>query len=198
MSEDRPYICVFCGSSPGARPVFAEATRRVGQAMAARGVGLVYGGGRVGLMGILADAVLQAGGRVVGVIPESLASKEIAHEGADELLVVSGMHERKALMASRAACFLMLPGGIGTFEEFFEVWTWAALGLHGKPIGLLNVAGYFDPLIQLLRHAVAERFVRPNHLGMLFLADDPDTAVEGLLAYQPPAPGPLWIDLSQT
>ena len=137
----RPHVCVFCGSQVGARPSYAEAARRVGAALAGGGFGLVYGGGRVGLMGTVADACLAAGGRAVGVIPEPLALKEIAHDGLTELVVVPGMHERKALMASRSAGFLALPGGVGTFEEFFEILTWAVLGLHNKPIGLLNVDG---------------------------------------------------------
>ena len=140
--------------------------KTVGRALAHRGVGLVYGGGRVGLMGIVADAVLESGGRAIGVIPEPLATKEIAHDGLTELHVVADMHERKALMARRSSAFLTLPGGIGTFEEFFETLSWAALGLHQKPMGVLNVAGYFDPLLALLDHAVAERFVRPEYLDL--------------------------------
>ncbi len=194
---NRPHVCVFCGSSPGARPEYADAARRVGAALARNGVGLVYGGGRVGLMGIVADAALAEGGRVVGVIPDPLSTKELAHDGLTELHVVPGMHERKALMARHSAAFLILPGGVGTLEEFFEVLTWAALGLHNKPIGVLNVAGYFDPLLALLDHTVAERFVRPAHLELIVVSDQPDALASGLLSHTPPQPGPRWIDLDQ-
>ena len=195
---DRPHVCVFCGSSPGSRPGYADAARRVGAALARNGLGLVYGGGRVGLMGIVADTALAEGGRVVGVIPDPLATKEIAHEGLTELHVVPGMHERKALMAQRSAGFLTLPGGVGTFEEFFEILTWAALGLHRKPIGLLNVEGYFDPLLALLDHAVAERFLRPEHLDELIVSDNPEAIVADLLSHTPPPLGPKWIELDKT
>jgi uncharacterized protein (TIGR00730 family) len=196
--NDPRSICVFCGSSKGARPAYAEAARRVGVELARRGLGLVFGGGRVGIMGIVADAVLRQGGRVVGVIPQRLAAKEIAHEDVTELIVVGSMHERKAQMAARATAFLALPGGIGTFEEFFEILTWAALGIHNKPIGLLNTEGYFEPLLGLLRHAVEERFVREEHLKLLLVSDDPETLVADLPAFVPPPPGPLWIDLEQS
>jgi uncharacterized protein (TIGR00730 family) len=174
-------ICVYCGSAVGTHSGYAESARRLGQALARHGLGLVYGGGRVGLMGIVADAVLAHGGQVVGVIPEALATKEVAHDGLTELHVVADMHERKALMARRAAAFLTLPGGIGTFEEFFESLSWAALGLHQKPLGILNVAGYFDPLLALLEHAVSERFLRAEHLKLLITAGDPDALVVELM-----------------
>lgn len=193
-----PAICVFCGSATGARSSYAEAARRVGVALARRGIGLVYGGGCVGLMGVVADACLAAGGRVWGVIPESLAVKEVAHQGLTELIVVPGMHERKALMAAKASAFLALPGGIGTYEEFFEVLTWAALRIHNKPIGLLNIDGYFDPLLRLLETAVTERFVRERHLSLLYLSDDPERMIAELPRFQPPPPGPLWMDLNET
>ena len=180
----RPHVCVFCGSSTGSRPDYAEAARRVGTALAKEGIGLVYGGGRVGLMGVVADAALAIGGRVVGVIPGPLATAEVAHGGLSELHVVTGMHERKAMMADAADAFLTLPGGIGTFEELFEVVTWAALGIHAKPIGLLNVSGYFDPLLAMLRHAVAEGFVRPEHLDRLVVSDDPEGLVFELLRHE--------------
>ena len=198
MMADRPHVCVFCGSAPGVRAAYAEAGRRVGATLARAGLGLVYGGGRVGLMGVVADAALAAGGRVVGVIPEPLALKEVAHAALTELHVVPGMHERKALMARRSAGFLVLPGGIGTLEEFFEILTWAALGLHNKPIGLVNVGGYFDPLLRLLEHGVAEGFVRDSHLALLLVSDDPEALAAGLLGHRPPPPGPVWIDLDQT
>lgn len=194
----QPAVCVFCGSSPGNLPEFADAAREVGQILAGRGINLVYGGGRVGLMGILADATLQAGGHVVGVIPEALAHKEIAHDGLTELHVVSGMHERKALMASRATAFLTLPGGIGTFEEFFEILSWGALGIHRKPIGLLNVAGYFDPLISLLDHGANAQLIRRNFLDLLRTSDQPEQLIADLLAFRPPPSGPRWIRPDQT
>jgi uncharacterized protein (TIGR00730 family) len=173
-------ICIFCGSRVGINPDYAAAALRVGRSMAQRGLGLVYGGGRVGLMGIVADAVLSAGGTAIGVIPEALATKEVAHEGLTELHIVADMHERKAMMARRAAGFLTLPGGIGTFEEFFETLSWAALGLHQKPLGILNVARYFDPLLGLLNHAAAESFLRARHLELIITSDDPDALVAEL------------------
>jgi uncharacterized protein (TIGR00730 family) len=178
-------ICIYCGSSTGTDPEYAETARRLGGILAGRRLGLVYGGGRVGLMGVVADAVLQGGGRVVGVIPEALATKEVAHDGLTELHVVAGMHERKALMAHRADAFLTLPGGIGTLEEFFETVSWAALGLHHKPMGVLNVAGYFDPLLALLNHAVAERFLRREFLDLLIVSSDPAAIIEELAARTP-------------
>jgi uncharacterized protein (TIGR00730 family) len=194
----RPHVCVFCGSSRGARPSYTEAARRVGVALARNGLGLVYGGGRIGLMGVVADAVLAAGGRAVGVIPEPLATRELAHDGLTELHVVPGMHERKALMAARSAGFIALPGGVGTLEELFEILTWAVLGLHQKPVGLLNVEGYFDPLLAMLDHAVAEQFVRPQHLALLVVSDQPETLTTDLLGHTLPAPVHKWIDLDQT
>jgi uncharacterized protein (TIGR00730 family) len=183
----------------GTRPAFAEAAQQLGESLARNGLGLVYGGGSIGLMGVLADAALAAGGRVVGVIPDSLALKEIAHSGLTELHLVTGMHERKALMAHRSAAFLAMPGGLGTLEEFFEVFTWAVLGLHSKPIGLLNVDHYFDPLLSLLNHAVAEGFVKPEYLEMVIVSDDPESMPVRLLEHKPPESlGPRWIDSSQT
>jgi hypothetical protein len=175
-----------------------EAAQRVGRSLAEHNIGLVYGGGRIGLMGALADAVIEAGGRVIGVIPEPLALKEIAHRGLTELHVVSGMHERKALMAQLSAGFLTLPGGAGTFEEFFEIFTWALLGLHAKPVGLLNVEHYFDPLLSLLDHAVAEGFVRAQHRDLVLVSDDPERMAAGLLSHVPPPSGPRFIELDQT
>jgi uncharacterized protein (TIGR00730 family) len=195
---DRSYVCVFCGSLSGSSPLYADAARRVGVALARAGLGVVYGGGRVGLMGIVADAALAEGGRVVGVIPERLMQKEIAHEGVTELLIVPGMHERKAEMARRAQGFLTLPGGIGTFEEFFEVLTWAALGLHAKPIGVLNFSGYFDPMLAMLEHGVTEGFVRARHLELLHVSRDPEAIAVDLLSHVPPPPGPLLAGLDGT
>ncbi len=196
--SDRPAICVFCGSSSGASSAYAEAARRVGETLGRHEVDLIYGGGRVGLMGIVADAVLGAGGRAIGVIPDPLATKEIAHDGLTELHVVSGMHERKALMATKSSAFLTLPGGIGTFEEFFEILSWGALGIHQKPIGILNVDGYFDPLIALLEHGIAAQFIQPGFLHPLIVSDNPDTLIGNLLTYVPPAVGPRWIKLEET
>jgi uncharacterized protein (TIGR00730 family) len=162
----------------------------VGAALAREGLGLVYGGGRVGLMGVVADAALSEGGRVVGVIPDPLATKELAHTGLTELHVVAGMHERKALMAKLSAGFLTLPGGVGTFEEFFEVLSWATLGLHRKPVGLLNVDGYFDPLLATLHHGVRDAFIRPEQLAIVRVFDRPEAAAIDLLAPLPPPPPP--------
>jgi uncharacterized protein (TIGR00730 family) len=190
-------FCIYCGSSVGIHPEYAAIAKTLGRALVHHGVGLVYGGGRVGLMGIVADAVLERGGKVIGVIPEPLAAREIAHDGLTELHVVADMHERKALMARRSSAFLTLPGGIGTFEEFFETLTWAALGLHQKPMGVLNVAGYFDPLLALLDHAVAERFVRPEHLKLLLVATDPEAVVSDLMARIPVTSQTQSIDLAR-
>ncbi len=192
--SDRPHLCVFCGSSRGVNPAYHEAARRVGTALARDGIGLVYGGGRAGLMGTLADATLAAGGRVVGVIPEVLSAKEIEHDGLSELILVKGMHERKAIMADRARGFLALPGGLGTFEEFFEIVTWAVLGIHRKPIGLLNVQGYYDPLLKLIDHATDEGFIRPEHRNLILASDNPESIVSRLVTTVPESPGPIWLD----
>jgi uncharacterized protein (TIGR00730 family) len=174
-------LCVFCGSSAGGQPIYADHARRLGTALAARSVGLVYGGGHIGLMGILADAVLGAGGEVIGVIPQALVDKELAHRGLTELRVVASMHERKALMADLADGFAALPGGFGTGDEFFEILSWAQLGLHAKPIGLLNVAGYFDALLAWLDHTVREGFVKPIHRRLLLEACEPERLLDLLL-----------------
>src|SRR5262245_11008481 len=177
-------VCVFCGSSSGSDPVYAEAARRLGAVLAARGLNLVYGGGHVGLMGVVADAVLAAGGKVVGVINRALVEKELAHHGLTELIVVETMHQRKALMSERADAFVALPGGFGTLDELFEILTWRQLGMHDKPIGLLNVAGYFDPLLSWIAHSVGERFVKEKHRELLLIADDPERLVELLQSYR--------------
>lgn len=196
--SDRPAICVFCGSALGSLSSFTEAAEEVGEALAHRRVDLVYGGGSVGLMGVLADSVLRGGGRAIGVIPEALATKEIAHNGLTELHVVSNMHERKALMAAKATAFLTLPGGIGTFEEFFEILSWGALGIHQKPIGILNVDGYFDPLVALINHGIAQNFIRKHYLHPLFISDHLDSLLNKLLSYVPAAIAPRWIKLEET
>jgi uncharacterized protein (TIGR00730 family) len=166
-------ICVFCGSSLGERPEYARAAAELGRLLAGSGVGLVYGGARVGLMGALADAVLTAGGEAIGVMPRALVEKEIAHSGLTELHVVESMHERKTLMSDLADAFVLLPGGFGSWEEFCEVVTWLQLGMHQKPCGVLNVAGYYDSLISLTAHAAAEGFLRPAHKDLVIVADKP-------------------------
>ena len=190
-------LCVYCGSSSGSVPAYTAAARELGQLLAAQQIELIYGGGRVGLMGVLADAVLDAGGRVQGVIPQSLADREVAHLGLTRLHVVDSMHQRKALMAELADGFLALPGGLGTFEELFEIWTWAQLGMHAKPIGLLNVAGYFDRLLQFLDHAVEQQLLKPVHREMLIVSSDPNEMLAGLRQALPVSI-PKWIDASQT
>jgi uncharacterized protein (TIGR00730 family) len=190
-------LCVYCGSSSGSDPAYAAAARELGQLLAAQQIELIYGGGRVGLMGVLADAVLDAGGRVQGVIPQSLADREVAHHGLTQLHVVDTMHQRKALMAELADGFLALPGGLGTFEELFEVWTWAQLGMHAKPIGLLNVAGYFDLLLQFLDHAVSQQLLKPVHRAVLSVSNDPAEMLR-MLCQALPVSEPKWIDASQT
>ena len=185
-------VCVFCGSSVGGRAEYADAARRLGTLLAGRGLGLVFGAGHVGLMGVLADAVLAAGGEAAGVIPQALVDKELAHRGLTELHVVGTMHQRKALMADRADAFVALPGGFGTCDEFFEVLTWAQLGIHAKPVGLLNVAGFFDALLAWVDRAVAEGFLRAEHRRLLLVDDDPARLLDTLAAYHPFAPGPKW------
>lgn len=185
-------VCVYCGSSAGIVPVYADAAREVGRLLAEQGLRLVYGGGRVGLMGILADAALAAGGMVIGVIPKALADKEIAHTGLTELIVVPSMHERKAQMAALSDGFLALPGGYGTWEEFCEMLTWGQLHLHEKPCGLLSVAGFYDPLLAFFDHAAAAGFVRPEHRAMVLSGSDPRDVLAQMQAYQPPTV-PKWI-----
>lgn len=191
------HICVFAGSSPGARPAYRTAAAALGSALASRGIGLVYGGARVGLMGAVADAALAADGSVIGVIPETLVAKEIAHTGLSELRVVRSMHERKALMADLADAFIALPGGWGTVEELFEILTWSQLGLHRKPAGLLNVAGYFDPLLAFVDHSAREGFVRPEQRSMIAVADSPDGLFDAFASYTPPVVE-KWIDRGET
>jgi uncharacterized protein (TIGR00730 family) len=190
-------VCVFCGSSAGEKPVFREAAGIVGQTLARRKLRLIYGGGNVGLMGAVADAVLAAGGEVVGVIPQALLEKELAHEGLTELIVVQSMHERKALMADRADAFLALPGGYGTFEEFCEVLTWAQLGLHAKPCGLLNVDGFYDALLGLFDRAVDEGFLRTEHRSIVTCGTDVEDLLDLFATYQPPVLE-KWIDRSRS
>lgn len=190
-------ICVFCGSNPGASPIYVETARTLGETLARRRLGLVYGGGKVGLMGAVADGALAAGGEAIGVIPHALVVREVAHQGLTELRVVDSMHERKALMAELADGFLVLPGGIGTMEEFFEVWTWAQLGLHGKPIGLLDTAGYYAQLQGFLDHAVAERFLHPDHRSTVLVDADPGRLLDRMQGYAPPNVA-KWIDRAKS
>ena len=166
-------ICVFTGSSPGARSEYADAARQLGRLLVERGYGLVYGGGNVGLMSVVADAVLEQRGEIIGVIPELLVDKELAHRGLSDLRIVKSMHERKAVMAERSDGFIGLPGGIGTMEEFFEVLSWAQLSLHDKPCGLLNVSGYYQHLIRFLDHTVDQGFLKPKHRALLVVEKDP-------------------------
>jgi uncharacterized protein (TIGR00730 family) len=179
-------ICVFCGSSSGTRPAYQQAALTVGHLLCRRGIELVYGGGRVGLMGVLANACLNEGGRVIGVIPQALADKEVAHTGLTELRIVGSMHERKALMADLSDAFMALPGGFGTWEEFFEVLTWAQLGIQRKACGVLNVGGYYDPLLQMADRALSEGFVREAHRGLLLSDADPERLLDRLSSYAVP------------
>lgn len=179
-------LCVFCGSSAGVLPAYGETARALGATLARRGIGLVYGGGGVGLMGAVADGALAAGGQVIGVIPRALQLRELAHAGLSSLHVVSSMHERKAKMAELSHGFIALPGGMGTLEEFAEILTWAQLGLHAKPCGLLDVAGYYRPLVGFFDQAVAQGFVRPEHRSLVLVGDDPDALLDAFDAWKPP------------
>lgn len=186
-------VCVYCGSKPGADPRFAAAATSVGNLLAVSGRTLVYGGGRVGLMGNAADGSLAAGGRVIGVIPRSLVEKELAHAGLTELRVVPSMHERKAIMAELSDGFLVLPGGIGTLEEFFEIWTWAQLGMHAKPIGLLDVAGFYSPMLRFIDQLVEQKFVRTEHRELLLVSPDAGDLLTRMASHRSPYV-PKWID----
>lgn len=190
-------VCLFCGSSAGVNPQYREMATRVGQTLARRGIGLVYGGGSIGLMGAAADAALAAGGEVVGVIPKALQLRELAHARLTALHVVGSMHERKAKMAELAHAFIALPGGMGTLEEFAEVLTWAQLGLHARPCGLLDVAGYYRPLIDFFDRAAAEGFLRPEHRRLVLVAEDPDALLDQFLAWSP-SQVERWIDSRST
>ena len=186
-------ICVFAGSSRGAREDYAQAAERLARELVTRGYGVVFGGGRVGMMGVLADATLAAGGEVIGVIPKALLEKEVAHGGLTELRVVASMHERKAMMAELSEGFIALPGGLGTLEEFFEVLTWAQLGLHPKPCGLLNVSGYYNRLLEFLDVTVEERFVKSQHRALVITSTSPTDLLERFATYSPPQVE-KWID----
>lgn len=191
-------VCVFAGSNPGHNPAYAEATRTLAVELANRGIGIVYGGGSIGLMGILADAALAAGGDVIGVIPKPIATPELAHTRLTELRVVAGMHERKATMAQLSDAFITLPGGFGTFEETLEVITWSQLGIQTKPVALLNLEGYFNGLKALFGHAVQEGFLRPEYLDLLFFAATVPELLDRLTAWRPPTFSRVWLSASQT
>jgi uncharacterized protein (TIGR00730 family) len=190
-------ICVYAGSSPGARPQYAEAARALGEAIAGRGLGLVYGGGDVGLMKVIADTAMSAGVSVTGIIPRTLLEREIGHGALTELLVVETMHERKLAMAERADAFIALPGGIGTVEELVEALTWTQLGVHDKPCAVLDVEGYWQPLLALLDHAVGERFLAEQHRDMLLSGTEPEALLDALEAWQPPRVA-KWLDRERT
>ncbi|MCL6415011.1 TIGR00730 family Rossman fold protein [Aestuariirhabdus sp. Z084] len=179
-------VAVFCGSANGADPLYTDSARSLGRVLVEAGHELVYGGGKVGLMGVVADAVIDAGGQVVGVMPRALRDREIQHTGLTELHIVEDMHQRKAKMAQLADAFIALPGGIGTLEELFEVWTWAQLGYHGKPCGLLNIGAYYDALLTFLGQAVSQGFVADTHLDMLLVSQDPADLLDAFDRYSPP------------
>jgi uncharacterized protein (TIGR00730 family) len=191
-------VCVFCGSAVGQRPGYADAALALARELGRRRIGVVYGGGSVGLMGVLADAALGEGTEVIGVLPRGLAKKELAHAGLTQLHVVGSMHERKALMASLADGFVALPGGLGTLEELLEILTWAQLGIHRKPVGLLDVSGYWAGLLAFLRHAVAEGFVRPEYAELLLVDATPAALLDRFAGWRPPAAARVWLDPSQT
>ncbi len=189
-------ICVFCGSKVGSSGLYCEAAQQLGRLMVGRGLGLVYGGGSVGLMGVIANTVLAAGGEVIGVIPEMLATKELLHEGVRQMHVMASMHSRKARMAELADAFIAMPGGFGTFEELLEMITWSQLGIHRKPVGLLNVAGYYDSLIQFVDHAIAEGFIKEKHRQLIVIADEPAPLLDLILSHKPPAE-PKFLSIKQ-
>lgn len=190
-------VCVYCGSSPGRLDAYAEGARALASALVDRHLGLVYGGASIGLMGLVADTVLQLGGKAVGVIPQALARKEVAHAGLTELHVTQSMHERKTLMAELSDGFIALPGGIGTFEELFEIWTWAQLGMHAKPVGLLNVAGYYDALIAFVDHATQEQFMKPAQRALLIVERDPAVLLDRFAAHRVTV-GKQWLARNET
>ncbi len=197
MSAHIKRICVYCGSNSGANPAYHAAARRLGETLAERGIGLVYGGASVGLMGVVADAALARGGEVIGVLPEVLKRKEVAHPGLSALHIVGSMHERKALMAELSDAFIALPGGLGTLEELFEILTWALLGLHRKPCGLLNIEGYYDGLAAFLERAVSDGFVRRKHRELLLVEKSEEALLDGFACYRPLNTS-KWIELNNT
>jgi uncharacterized protein (TIGR00730 family) len=188
------YMCVYAGSNPGVRPDYREAAQELGKELVARGLGLVYGGGQVGLMGVVADAVLSAGGEVIGVMPKALFPSEVAHQGIT-LYEVDGLHERKAKMSSIASGFIALPGGFGTYDELFESITWAQLGIHEKPIGVLNVSGYFDPLLALIKHTVEEGFIRPHYANLMIARERPGELLDSFETFKPLQQRSKWAEI---
>ena len=191
------HVCIFAGAKAGSRHDYRRAAESLADELAARDLGIVYGGGRVGLMGVLADAALSAGVEVIGVIPQGLSTRELAHPGLPDLRVVASMHERKALMGELAQAFVALPGGLGTLEELFEVLTWAQLGIHDKPCGLLNVAGYFDDLLRFLRHSAREQFLHQADESLLVVEQESSRLIDELVAFEPPQLK-KWLDSGQT
>ena len=189
-------VCVFCGSNKGVRTEYTSAAQELGQALVKRNIGLVYGGGNIGLMGVIADAMLAEGGEVIGVIPQALVTREVAHQDLTEQRIVSTMHERKALMAELSDAFIAMPGGMGTFDEFCEILTWAQLGIHQKPCGILNVENYFTPLLMMFDHAMAEGFLRDTHRALVMDASEPEPLLNALAKYQPQF-AEKWIDLDK-
>ena len=190
-------LCVYCGSSPGRSGLYASSAISLAEALVSRNITLVYGGAGIGIMGILADNVLKLGGQAIGVIPKALAHKEVAHQNLTELHITQSMHERKMLMAELADGFIAMPGGLGTLEELFEIWTWAQLGFHSKPCGLLNVEGYYDGLIQFLDHALAEQFVKKHQHDLLMVEKSPDSLLERFAHYRPPV-AKHWVGKHET
>jgi uncharacterized protein (TIGR00730 family) len=190
-------ICVFCGSNPGARADYTDAARDLAAALVDENLALVYGGGRVGLMGVIADEVLRLGGRAIGVIPRPLWQREVGHTALSEIRIVETMHQRKAMMADLSDAFVALPGGLGTIEEIFEIWTWAQLGMHAKPVGFLNIAGYYTPLLSFLDHAVNEMFIREEIRQVAMVEEDPAALLRRFAAYTPPRVM-KWIDREKT
>jgi uncharacterized protein (TIGR00730 family) len=190
-------VCVFCGSNQGVRPAYAEAAVALAAHLVKLGIGIVYGGGNVGLMGVLADTALAAGGEVIGVIPQALFAKEVGHAGVADMRIVGSMHERKALMAELSDGFIAMPGGWGTFDEFCEILTWAQLGLHRKPCGILNVEGYYDPLLKMFDHSVAEGFLKPEYRTIVIAASVPEELIAKMQSYRAPSLD-RWIEESET
>ncbi|HYW33491.1 MAG TPA: TIGR00730 family Rossman fold protein [Gemmatimonas sp.] len=197
MPSTLQRVCVYCASNDGVRPEYLAAARAFGRALAGRGIGVVYGGGRVGLMGALADAALDAGGEVTGVMPHALVEREAAHHGLTQLHVVDSMHTRKAMLADMSDGFVAMPGGIGTLEEFFETFTWAGLGVHRKPVGLFDVAGFWQPLVALLDHVGAEGFLRGDPRGWLVMEDEAERMIDALAVFDPPVVR-QWVRLEET
>ena len=190
-------VCIYCGSSTGNKKIYRDMAEAMGALLARRGIGLVYGGGNVGLMGVVADAALAGGGEVIGVIPRSLADREIAHTGVTDLRVVDSMHTRKAMMAELSDAFIAMPGGVGTFEEFFEAVTWTQLGVHRKPCGLLNAGAFYSPLAVFVDQAVTEGFIKPIHRAMIVVDDDPERLLNSLATLELPDV-PKWIRREET